>query len=56
MEEKQAVEQTLSDSTLYEDHRKREMMETLDRQKELAREESDLTNEWDQLSAQIEDI
>ena len=56
MEEKQAIEEKLADSSMYQEDKKKELAETLDRQKELAREETDLTHEWDQLSAQIEDL
>jgi hypothetical protein len=55
MQEKQTVETQLADSSLYEDNRKSDRVATLDRQKELAQEESALMAEWDQLSEQIED-
>ncbi|MCH7651361.1 MAG: ATP-binding cassette domain-containing protein [Nitrospinae bacterium] len=56
IQEKQTVETQLADSSLYEDNRKSDRVATLDRQKELAQEESTLMAEWDQLSEQIEDI
>ena len=55
MQEKQTVETQLADSSLYADNRKSDRVATLERQKELAQEESALMAEWNQLSEQIED-
>ncbi len=56
MREKQNVETRLADSSLYQDDRKAELMEALDRQKDLARQETDLMTEWDGISEKIETI
>ncbi|MDH3256149.1 MAG: ATP-binding cassette domain-containing protein [Nitrospinota bacterium] len=56
MQEKQAIETKLADSSLYEDNRKNDLMEALDEQKDLAWKEGKLTKEWDLLSEQIEEI
>ena len=56
MQEKQTVETKLADSDLYQEDRKKDLMEALDRQKELAWKEGDLMKEWDLLSEQIEGI
>ena len=54
MQEKQATEEKLADTSLYQEDQKKELKAALDGQKELARKESNLMTEWDQLSAQIE--
>ena len=56
MQEKQTAEEKLADASMYQEDQKKELTATLDRQKKLAREESKLMAEWDQLSAQIEEI
>ena len=56
MQDKQDVETLLAESTLYQDSRKQELMESLDRQKQLDRRETDLMKEWDEVTARIEDI
>jgi ATP-binding cassette subfamily F protein 3 len=53
-QEKQAVENTLADSGLYQDDKKAELAKILDQQKNLAAKEGKLTKEWDLLSGQIE--
>ena len=56
IQEKQAVDNLLADSELYQEDRKPELKETLEQQKDLAWKESKLTKEWDLLSEKIEDI
>jgi ATP-binding cassette, subfamily F, member 3 len=53
-QEKQAVENTLADSGLYQDDKKAELAKVLDQQKDLSWKEGKLTKEWDLLSGQIE--
>lgn len=54
VQEKQAVENILADSALYEDNRKKDLKETLEQQKDLAWKEDKLTKEWELLSEKIE--
>ncbi len=56
LNQKQSMVERLADSSIYQEDRKMELMDALDRQKELARQEGALTSEWDQLSQQIEEI
>ena len=56
MAEKQAVEAKLADSSLYDESRKPELLDTLARQKELAAEENELTAEWEDISGHIEKL
>ena len=54
VQEKQAVENILADSALYEDDRKEDLKKILSQQKDLTWKEDKLTKEWDLLSEKIE--
>jgi len=54
MQKKKSVEETLADGSIYQEDRKADLKEALDRQKSIAKEESNLMWEWDDLSKKIE--
>ena len=52
--EKTTIEKKLANSAIYESKNKAQLLETLNRQTELANEEKVLTEEWDKFSSQID--
>ena len=52
--EKTTIEKKLANSAIYESKNKAQLLETLNRQTELANEEKVLTEEWNKLSSQID--
>ena len=52
--EKATIEKKLATSAIYESKNKAQLLETLNRQTELANEEKVLTEEWDKFSSQID--
>ncbi len=56
MNEKQTIETKLADSELYQESRKLELKEVLEKQKNLTWEEGKLMKEWDLLTEKIDDI
>ncbi len=56
MQEKQEVDNRLADSEMYQEDKKPQLKETLEKQKDLAWKEGKLMKEWDLLSEKIEDI
>ena len=54
LKEKTKIEEQLADSELYQDERKEQLGIALENQKKAVREETQLMNEWDQVSAELE--
>ncbi|MFQ5483604.1 MAG: ATP-binding cassette domain-containing protein, partial [Nitrospinaceae bacterium] len=54
LQEKAEIETRLADPGLYQDKEKKDLMATLDRQRELSREEEKLMSGWNEVTAEIE--